>query len=58
LVKILIHSLYKRDAEDERHGIYSYVLRAAKVDGSVDSSGVSSIMRSVGQNPSEAEIAV
>ena len=35
-----------------------YFLRAAKKDGSVDSSGVSTIMRSVGQNPSEAEIAV
>ena len=32
--------------------------RTAKEDGSVDSTGVSAIMRSIGQNPSEAEIAV
>merc|ERR1711892_40525 len=31
--------------------------RTAKEDGSVDSTGVSAIMRSIGQNPSEAEIA-
>merc|ERR1712106_610381 len=31
--------------------------RTAKEDGSVDSIGVKTIMRSIGQNPSEAEIA-
>lgn len=33
-------------------------LRKAGPDGSVDSSKVSSIMKSIGQNPSEAEIQV
>jgi len=38
-------------------GIYQDAfLREARGDGSVDSSQVSSIMRAIGQNPSEAEI--
>merc|ERR1739838_41861 len=38
-------------------GIYQDAFnRVARADGSVDSGGVSCIMRSVGQNPSEAEI--
>eukprot|EP00091_Calanus_sinicus_P022478 TRINITY_DN713_c0_g1_i2.p1 TRINITY_DN713_c0_g1~~TRINITY_DN713_c0_g1_i2.p1 ORF type:complete len:150 (-),score=64.00 TRINITY_DN713_c0_g1_i2:90-539(-) len=39
-------------------GVYQDAFnRTAGEDGSVDSTGVSTIMRSVGQNPSEAEIA-
>ena len=40
---------------------YNFLLKlfsSAAIGGSVDSNGVKAIMRSVGQNPSDAEIAV
>merc|ERR1719334_236145 len=38
-------------------GVYQDAFNRISIDGCIDSNGVSQIMRSVGQNPSEAEIA-
>jgi len=38
-------------------GIYQDAFNSAAIGGSVDSTGVKTIMRSVGQNPSDAEVA-